>query len=253
MTGTLTWWGHSTTTWQDGGTTFLFDPVLTPRVGHLRRVRGKVPPRHAAHADIVLISHLHPDHMHLASLRLLPTSAVLIAPAGSRRLLEPVTDRGLRLREVEPGDLVKLAGLQIRVLAADHDGRRHAGSRHRGPALGFVDGARRWWYPGDTGPQLQLEEAAHVDIAFVPVGGWGPSIIPGHSDGHLNAEQAAHAIHHIQPKHVVPVHWGTWWPIGLPLRTDLIDLPAAAFTDHVARLTPTTSVHRLRHGESINL
>ena len=151
MTATLTWWGHSTSTWQDGDTTVLFDPVLTARLGHLRRVRGPVPAPHAAHADFVLISHLHADHAHLPSLRLIPASAVLIVPAGSRRLFKPVTARGVTLYEVEPGDLAQFGGLRISVLAADHDGRRHAGSPHRGPALGYlVDGHHRCWYPGDT-------------------------------------------------------------------------------------------------------
>ena len=167
MTATLTWWGHSTSTWQDSDTTVLFDPVLTPRLGHLRRVRGPVPPAQAADADIVLISHLHADHTHLPSLRLIPASAVLIAPAGSRRLLKRIAARGLKLGEVEPGDLVEFGGLQIRVLAADHDGRRHPGSSHRGPALGYlVVGSDRCWYPGDTGPHLALEEVAQVDIAL---------------------------------------------------------------------------------------
>ncbi len=252
MTGRLTWWGHSTMSLEDGGSTVLFDPVLTARVGHLRRVRGQVPPPHAARADIVLISHLHPDHTHVPSLRLIPTSGVLIAPAGSRRLLEPVTARGMTLREVEPGDLLTFGDLEIRVLAADHDGRRHAGSPHRGPALGFlVEGSRRWWYPGDTGPHF--EEVAHVDVALVPVGGWGPSIIPGHSRGHLDAEQAARAVVRTQPHHAVPVHWGTWWPIGLPQLPHLIDLPASAFVDHVARLAPTTNLHLLQHGQSVDL
>src|SRR6187431_312908 len=105
MTSTLTWWVHSTSTWQDRDTTVLFDPVLTARLGHLRRVRGPVPPSHAADADIVLISHLHADHTHLPSLRLVPAYAGLIAPAGSRRLLNPIVARGLKLREVEPGEL----------------------------------------------------------------------------------------------------------------------------------------------------
>ena len=74
----------------------LFDPVLTARVGHLRRVRGQVPPPHAARADIVLISHLHPDRTHVP---VAPTDpeppGCWIAPVGSRRLLEPVTARGM--------------------------------------------------------------------------------------------------------------------------------------------------------------
>jgi L-ascorbate metabolism protein UlaG (beta-lactamase superfamily) len=250
MTATLTWWGHSTSTWVDAGTTVLFDPVLTARVGHLRRVRGPVPPPQAAHADLILISHLHADHTHLPSLRLIPTSAVLIAPAGSRRLLMPIAARGLELREVEPGDLVELGGLQISVLAADHDGRRHPASPHRGPALGYlVEGSRRCWYPGDTGPHLSFDEVANVEIALMPVGGWGPTL----SQGHLDAQQAADVVRRTHPDGVVPVHWGTWWPIGLPQRPELIDLPAEAFAEHAARVAPTTSIHLLRHGQSVKL
>jgi L-ascorbate metabolism protein UlaG (beta-lactamase superfamily) len=250
VTGTLTWWGHSTSTWLDGGTTVLFDPVLTARLGHLRRVRGPVPPSNAAIADIILISHLHADHTHLPSLRLIPAPSVLIAPTGSRRLLEPITARGLKLREVEPGDAVEFGGLRIRVLAADHDGRRHPGSPHRGPALGFlVEGSLRCWYPGDTGPHLAFEEVGYVDIALVPVGGWGPTL----GQSHLDAQQAAQTVRRIHPDHAVPVHWGTWWPIGLPQQADLIDLPAVAFTQHVTRLSPTTRVHLMRHGQSVEL
>jgi L-ascorbate metabolism protein UlaG (beta-lactamase superfamily) len=250
VTGTLTWWGHSTSTWRDGDTTVLFDPVLTARLGHLRRVRGPVPPAHAARADLVLISHLHADHTHLPSLRRIPASAVLIAPVGSRRLLTPIAARGVKLWEVAPGDLVEFGGLQVRVLAADHDGRRHPGSPHRGPALGYlVEGCRRCWYPGDTGTQIALDELANVDIALMPVGGWGPTL----DRGHLDAEQAAYVVRRTQPDSAVPVHWGTWWPIGLPQRPELIDLPAEAFARHIARLAPSTSVHVLRHGQSIKL
>src|SRR5215211_5797312 len=201
MTGTLTWWGHSTSTWRDGATTVLFDPVLTARLGHLRRVRGPLPPPHAAQADLVLVSHLHADHTHLPSLRLISPSAVLIAPTGSRRLLRPITARGVKLREVEPGDLVEFGSMQVRVLAADHDGRRLPGSPHRGPALGYlVEGSRRCWYPGDTGPNVAFEEVAQVDIALMPVGGWGPSL--GH--GHLDADQAAEVVSRTQPDRAIP-------------------------------------------------
>jgi L-ascorbate metabolism protein UlaG (beta-lactamase superfamily) len=250
MTGTLTWWGHSTTTWRDGDTTVLFDPVLTARLGHLRRVRGPVPPRDAARADLVLVSHLHADHAHLPSLRLIPPAAVLLAPTGSRRLLRPIVARGVKLWEVEPGDLVDFASMQVRVLAADHDGRRLPGSPHRGPALGYlVEGAHRCWYPGDTGPNLAFDEVTNVDIALMPVGGWGPTL----DKGHLDAEQAAYVVRRTQPDRAIPVHWGTWWPIGLRQRAELIDLPAEAFAEHVARVAPSTSVHLLRHGQSVEL
>ena len=94
-----------------------------------------------------------------------------------------------------------------------------------------------------------MEQVAHVDIALLPVGGWGPTL----GQGHLDARQAAQAVRHTQPVRAVPVHWGTWWPIGLPQRPQLIDLPAAAFAEHVARLAPSTTVHLLRHGQSVKL
>jgi L-ascorbate metabolism protein UlaG (beta-lactamase superfamily) len=250
MTGTLTWWGHSTSMWRDGDTTVLFDPVLTTRLGHLRRVRGPVPPLDAARADLVLVSHLHADHAHLPSLRLIPPAAVLIAPRGSRRLLRPIVARGVKLWEVAPGDLVEFGSMQVRVLAADHDGRRLPGSPHRGPALGYlVEAAHTCWYPGDTGPNLAFDEVTNVDIALMPVGGWGPTL----DKGHLDAEQAAYVVRRTQPDRAIPVHWGTWWPIGLRQRAELIDLPAEAFAEHVARVAPSTSVHLLRHGQSVEL
>jgi L-ascorbate metabolism protein UlaG (beta-lactamase superfamily) len=83
----------------------------------------------------------------------------------------------------------------------------------------------------------------------VPVGGWGPTL----GQGHLDARQAAQAVRRINPNCAVPVHWGTWWPVGLPQRPDLIDAPGAAFAEHVARLAATTRVHVLRHGQSVQL
>jgi hypothetical protein len=60
-------------------------------------------------------------------------------------------------------------------------------------------------------------------------------------------------VRRTQPDSVVPVHWGTWWPIGLPQRPSLIDGPAVAFAEHIARVAPTTNVHLLRHGQSVEL
>jgi hypothetical protein len=57
----------------------------------------------------------------------------------------------------------------------------------------------------------------------------------------------------IHPDHAVPVHWGTWWPIGLPQRPELIDRPAVAFAEHVARVAPSTRVHLLDHGQLLEL
>jgi L-ascorbate metabolism protein UlaG (beta-lactamase superfamily) len=154
----------------------------------------------------------------------------------------------LSVTEVEPGDHLHFGGVEVRVLPADHDGRRHPASRDRGPALGFlVAGSCRCWYPGDTGPSPDFSEAAPVDLALVPVGGWGPTL----GAGHLDPLQAAEAVRLAGAAQAVPVHWGTWWPVGLPQQRSRIDQPARRFADHLARLAPSTQVRILGHGESL--
>lgn len=69
----ITWWGHATCTVEDSGVRLLTDPLFARRLAHLRRRRGALPPPEAAVADVVLVSHLHADHLHLPSLaRLAP-------------------------------------------------------------------------------------------------------------------------------------------------------------------------------------
>ncbi|MBC8091015.1 MAG: MBL fold metallo-hydrolase, partial [Pseudonocardia sp.] len=61
--------GHSTVRIELAGRVVLTDPVLTGRVGPLRRVSVAPRPGHHAGVDLVLLSHLHADHLHLTSLR----------------------------------------------------------------------------------------------------------------------------------------------------------------------------------------
>ncbi|MER7438986.1 MBL fold metallo-hydrolase, partial [Pseudonocardia alni] len=78
-----TFLGHSTLRLRIGGRTVLTDPVLGPSVGPLRRTAPAVDPEGPAGADLVLISHLHADHLHLASLRRLPRAVEVVVPAGA--------------------------------------------------------------------------------------------------------------------------------------------------------------------------
>ena len=63
----VTWWGHATVEVQEPGLRLLTDPVLRNRLAHLRRRRGPVPA--PGPPDVVLLSHLHADHVDLPSLR----------------------------------------------------------------------------------------------------------------------------------------------------------------------------------------
>jgi L-ascorbate metabolism protein UlaG (beta-lactamase superfamily) len=254
----ITWWGHSTTTMELGGQRILTDPMLTRRVAHLSRIGGAAPTAAALRADAVVVSHLHMDHLHLPSLRLLGADVRVIAPAGAASLLSRTCpELSERLEEVMPGDVVDVEGVRVRVVPAQHDGRRSPVSRHRGPALGYVletgDAAAptRVWFAGDTGLFDDMTQIGPVDVAVVPVSGWGPSL----GSTHLDPEQAAEAVRRVGAHDAVPVHYGTFWPIGLrhvhPASFNRYFLDQG--TRFAARVGPTVRAHVLDHGESVTI
>jgi len=247
----ITWWGHSTTTIEENGTRLLTDPVLTSRIAHVRRRRGPAPTAEAGQCDAVLVSHLHADHLHLTSLPLVSPDAALVVPRGAAKLIHShsgafYSDRCI---EVAPGNQVRIGGLEITVVTADHDGRRLPWSSHRGPAVGFrVEGSPSVWFAGDTDLYDDLAaEAGPVDVAVVPVGGWGPSLGPGH----LDPVGAAEAVRRVGARVAVPVHFGTFWPIGFDrLRPELFLPPGEEFEKAMAEVDPAVRVDLLVPGES---
>ena len=79
--------GHATVLIELDGVRLLTDPLLRDRVAHLRRQVPPLDPAVYAGIDAVLISHLHHDHLDLASLRLLGLEIPLLVPAGAGELL----------------------------------------------------------------------------------------------------------------------------------------------------------------------
>jgi L-ascorbate metabolism protein UlaG (beta-lactamase superfamily) len=206
----FTWWGHASATVELGGVHVALDPLLSDHLFHLRRYAAH-PDDSATDVDLVVVSHLHHDHLHLPSLRRFRRAVPIVVPRGGEKLLK---DLGLdRVVPVAPGESLELAGARIRVLAATHDGGRGPGSSATGPALGFrVDaGDRSLWFPGDTELRDDMADVGRVDLALVPVGGWGPTL----EDGHMDPVDGAVAVGRVGATTAVPVHWGTFWPVGL--------------------------------------
>ena len=84
-----------------------------------------------------------------------------------------------------------------------------------------------------------------VDVAVVPVWGWGPRL----SGGHLSPEDAARAVALAGARFAVPVHWGTLHPPwALRLRRDWFDLPGEWFTAAAARHCPGDDDRRAAAG-----
>lgn len=247
----ITWWGHSTVTVRDSGTRVLTDPLFARRLGHLRRRRGAVPPPAAAEADVVVVSHLHADHLHLGSLARLAAGTRLIVPRGALAAVPGLRRLdGLVVDEVEPGDVARVGPLTVRAVPAAHDGRRLPYGPHRTPALGYVvEGEAVTYFAGDTGLFDAMADAVGpCDVALLPVGGWGPFL----GTGHLDAGRAAQALAGLAPRVAVPVHYGTYWPVGMDaVRPHEFYAPGTEFVRRAAELAPKVAVHRLDHCESV--
>ncbi|MEV4702194.1 MBL fold metallo-hydrolase [Actinoplanes sp. NPDC049316] len=249
----VTWWGHSTMWLTDSGVSLLTDPLLTDRLAHLRRMAGPTPAL-PGRPDAVLLSHLHADHFHLPSLKALPGEPLYVVPRGAASFVAKGLGRayGDRCVELVPGEETRIGDVTVRAVPAMHDGGRGPWSKLRAVAMGFVvEGTTRTWYGGDTGLFDAMAELGPLDLALIPVGGWGPTL---HAHGHLDAAGGAEALRRVKASWAVPVHYGTFWPVGLSrVRPHMFAEPGAEFARRAAMAAPDTEVRVLAHGETLTI
>jgi L-ascorbate metabolism protein UlaG (beta-lactamase superfamily) len=257
----LSFLGHSTVRVELAGRTVLVDPLLTPGVGPLRRVVAPLDPSSWADVDVVLISHLHGDHLHPASLRRLGADARIVVPRGGAGWLRR---HGFhRVDELSAGESLSDGDLRITAVRAAHSGHRWGPRLTHGPtteSLGhLVQGAGTTVYvSGDTDlfDGMRLLATRGIDVAFLPVWGWGPTLGPGH----LDPARAAEAVARIRPRIAVPVHWGTLamagsrmrGPLGARMRR-LLEEPPRQFAAAVAQRGLDTRVLITEPGHRVAL
>ncbi len=240
--------GHATVLIECGAVRLLTDPLLRDRVFHLRRQVAPVDRAATEALDAVLISHLHADHLDLASLRSLGPDTPLLVPAGAAAWLR---GRGFtEVSELAVGESTSVGAVGVRAVAARHDGRRRPAGP-RAETVGYLvrGDSAVVYFAGDTECFEGMAELGDgLDVALLPVAGWGPTLGPGHMD----ALQAAQATRLLAPRIAIPIHWGTLLPMGLGRRhRPRLGDPPQRFAEHVARLAPHTQVVILAPGEEL--
>jgi len=248
----LTWLGHATMVLDLDGTRLLVDPLLRRFAGPLRR-RGPMPrPEQWADTDAVLVSHLHHDHADLPSLRLVGEVPTLSGEGNAAYL------RGRGFNGVGLNDgwhPVGSNGVSVRLVRADHHSRpmphrpnEAYGHLVRGPSATV-------WVAGDTSLYPELTEipslaGGQVDLAIVPIGGWGPRL----SRGHLDPDAAARACALVGARDAMPYHWGSLYMPGTRLLPGgWLDLPGALFPGAMKRHAPDSRTVMMHPGETVDL
>jgi len=232
------------------GVRLLTDPVLRQRIGPLRRHGAPPDPRLAEGVDAMLISHLHHDHADVPSLRRLSRKVPVFAAPGAGDFLARLGF--VDVRELAPGDSASVGGVRVTATEANHppSGRRlERASR----AVGFeLSGGRHIYFAGDTDLFEGMERigGGELDLALLPIWGWGTNI----GAGHLDPERAARAAALLSPRVVVPIHWGTLYPLGLArLRPEPLRSPPRELARWMDELAPQSELRVLAPGEATSL
>ena len=239
----LTWLGHSTVVIDLDGTRVVTDPILRWRIWHLRRDTAVAAGALGA-LDAVLVSHTHDDHLDLRSLERLDRNVPVVVPRGVGGL---VRRRGFaHVVELDVGGELELGAVCIRATHAEHESSRGPFSPGA-PSLGFIlDGTSRIYFAGDTALFSGMRELRPVDVALLPVAGWGPRLGPGH----LDPASAVEALRLLEPKTALPIHWGTLRRL-FAQRPD--DRPARDFERLAGERAPGVDVRVLSIGETLAL
>jgi L-ascorbate metabolism protein UlaG (beta-lactamase superfamily) len=250
----IIWVGHASVLIEVDGFRILTDPALTSRLAHLRR---RTPVYDVGSVDVVLVSHVHMDHLHLPSLRSVANGRRLIVPAGAARLVRSA--HPAIIDEVRAGErlVLRLAtdvvpAITADVVHANHPSGRGPHSRVTASPVGYVIsvGERTVYFAGDTDLFDDMKELGRVDVALLPIWGWGASL----GERHLNPATAATATSWIRPRCVIPIHWGTYSPVrAKPGPPAWIDDAVASFRRELAEIGMERSLVHLPPGGGVAL
>jgi L-ascorbate 6-phosphate lactonase len=184
-----------------GSVSVMIDPYFSDEVERKEGLKRLFPPPMTAdemQPDLLLVSHGHLDHFDEPVIRTFASGArtMLIAPPSCAARAVKLGWPPSRIRSLEACQSATRKGVKVTATFA----------RHTWPdAIGFlieVDGLRLW-HSGDTEYDEHLRglAAARLDVAFVCINGGG---------GNMNAHEAALLAWQLNPRAVVPMHYGLW-------------------------------------------
>ncbi|NQV28156.1 MAG: metal-dependent hydrolase [Rhodopirellula sp.] len=227
MSTTITWLGHGAFLIETAGKTVIIDPFFTGNPA-ATLTADEVSP------DALIISHGHGDHVGDAVEIAKRTGCLVIA---NFEITEWLTKQGVEnVHAQHVGGSHKHDFGTVKLTIAHHGSALPDGSNGGSPCGIFLrteDGTI--YHACDTGLfyDMKLIGEEGIDVAILPIG----------DNFTMGPEDALRAVKLIEPKRVIPDHFGTW---------PLIDQDVAAWAKSVRSETLTEPVI-LEPGQSIEL
>lgn len=237
--------GHASILIEMDGVRLLTDPVLRRRVFHLKRQSAILDIELLQNLDAVLISHAHWDHLDIPTLKLLDRNVRIIIPEGLAALLRRAGFS--KTEELPVNQITKVGCLTVKATCSNHSGARPL-IGPQAESIGYIiTGSHQIYFAGDTALFPGMADFSnYLDVALLPVWGWGPNLGPGH----MNPFQAAQALRMLKPNLAIPIHWGTYYPWGLRrLFPNPLQDPPMAFENFAGMFAPEVKIKILNPGE----
>jgi L-ascorbate metabolism protein UlaG (beta-lactamase superfamily) len=195
MTSSLTWLGHGAWQLETAGQRVLIDPFFTGNPAAAVTAA-------AVAADFILVSHGHGDHVGDTVAIARRTGATVIA---NFEITEWLTRQGVaKTHAMNTGGARQFPFGNLKLTIAHHTSMLPDGANGGNPCgflIRLTDG-RKVYHAADTGLflDMQLIGEEGIDVAILPI---GDNYTMGPAD-------ALRAIRLLQPKRVIPTHFGTW-------------------------------------------
>ncbi len=204
----ITWLGHATVLIQTAnGTNLLIDPFIA---GNPKYPKGFVLPEKI---DYVLLTHGHGDHIGDAVPVATKHGSTVVA---IYELSAYIASKGVKSTTgMNLGGTAQLGDVAVTMVEATHSAaaQDENGTHYVGVATGFVLAIANGpvlYHAGDTnvfGDMKLIERLYHPEVAMLPIGGFYT----------MGPKEAALAVEFLQPKMVLPLHFGTFPPLtGTP-------------------------------------
>jgi len=217
----ITFGGHATVIVRYPGLTVAFDPMLGHWIGGVRRaVEPGLAAGDLADVGLILISHRHADHLHVATLRQLPRTATVVVPTGAAAAISGLGYA--RVIELSPGADLELRGVQVAAEATAHG----TGELAHGLAYMLRGDGPSIYLCGDSGyfsGFADLGARFAPDVAVLPIGGFLPTSF---RERHMSPLDALYAFEDLRARILIPIHHGAF-----ALSYERLDEPARWLLD----------------------
>lgn len=189
----LTYYGHACFLVEAGGRAILIDPFLT---GNPQAPAGAGD----LHADFIVVTHAHGDHLGDAVPIAKRTNATVIS---NYEIASYCEKQGVKTHAMHIGGAAAFPFGRAKLTQALHGSSFPDGSYGGNPAGVVLRlGDRVVYHAGDTGlfSDMQLIGEEGLDVAILPIG----------DNFTMGVDDAVRAVRFLKPKAVVPMHYNTF-------------------------------------------